>query len=652
MSPLAEIRSRFKAALSDLTDDVESALAMIRPSQDSKFGDFQANCAMPLAKRAGVPPREFALQIVDRLSVSDICEEPEIAGPGFINLTLRADWLEARAVELATDERIGHEPVSALKYVIDYSSPNVAKPMHVGHLRSSVIGNALERVLRFAGHHVISDNHIGDWGTQFGMIIYGFRNFVDQEAYANSPVTELARLYRLVNQLSDYHSANANLPKVAEEIVLQQSKVAELDASDGDAKMKKKTLKKLRGAIDGLREKQVSLQNAIEAVESNSELMEFADRHPDIARLARNETAKLHSGDEENHKLWDRFLPECLSALQVVYDKLDINFDKSLGESFYQPYLVDVVSDLEAKELAEESDGAKCVFIPGNNAPFIVQKTDGAFTYATTDLATIRYRIQEFDTQVMLYVVDTRQSEHFSLLFESAKLWGFNDVEFRHVNFGTVLDKKTKKPYKTRSGDTVGLEGLLNEAVDRAYEVVRENDDSKPDGPELDEERRRSVARSVGIGGIKYSDLHHNRESDYVFDWDKMLATNGDTATYIQYANARIHGIFRKGGIDRTSLRQSGAVVTLTDPAERALFLQLLGFSDAVDSVIRECRPNLMTQFLFETANRLTSFYGSCIVLKEPEQAVRDSRLLLCDLSGRALALGLSLLGIEAPEQM
>lgn len=647
MSALQEIRKRFTPVLAGLTDDVEASLAMIRSSQDPKFGDFQANCAMPLAKKSGVAPRDLAQQMVDEVPLDDLCETVEVAGPGFINLKLRTDWLEQQARKIVADERLGVQQVESKRIVIDYSSPNVAKPMHVGHLRSSVIGNCLERVLRFLGHDVISDNHIGDWGTQFGMIIYGYQNFVDKSAYGNEPVTELARLYRVVNQLSDYHEACRKQPEIEEQLENVAQQIAQLEGSEEDAKKRKKTLKKLRSEQGGLKETLAGMQSKRAAVDSDSERKKLAAEHSDIARLARLETAKLHSGDEENRALWDEFLPECLKALDHVYEKLGVSFDKTLGESFYQPMLADVVADLKEKGLATDSDGAICVFAEGNAAPFIVQKSDGAFTYATTDLATIRYRVEEFGTQIMLYVVDTRQSEHFNLLIDTARRWGYEDVEIQHVNFGTVLGDD-RRPFKTRSGDTVGLESLLDEAVARAYDVVVEND---PAG-NLDEDTRRAVAEAVGIGGIKYADLHHNRESDYVFNWDKMLAKNGDTATYIQYANARINGIFRKGEVDLAELSSKAESLKLEHASERGLFIQVLSFGDALAVVEREMRPNMLTQFLFDTANRFSTFYQDCPVLKEENDAIRTSRLLLCDLTARTLTQGLELLGIDAPKQM
>jgi len=645
MSILTELRNRFRPVLAELTADVETALGMVLRAQDGKFGDFQANCAMPLAKSLGKPPREIAQQIADRVSLKDLADKPDVAGPGFINVRLKDSWIEDAATRLVTDDRLGHQRVAAKRYVVDYSSPNVAKPMHVGHLRSSVIGNALDRVLRFVGHDVISDNHIGDWGTQFGMIIFGFKNFVDPAAYQQQPVTELARLYRLVNQLCDYHDAKAELPKVMARIAQLEALIQQLEAASGDSKQLKQQLKKPRTELTELQDSLKSLTGKIATVENNHELGQLATTYANIAVEARLETAKLHGGDTENQKLWNEFMPECLRALQGVYDKLGIKFDQALGESFYNPLLADVVTKLQASGLATESDGAMCVFLPGNDAPFIVRKKDGAFTYATTDLATVQYRVERFGTQVMLYVVDTRQSEHFRLLFETAKRMGFGDVEFHHVNFGTVLGNDGR-PFKTRAGDTVGLESLLDEAVARALQIVSEN------APHLDDATKKSVAEAVGIGGIKYADLHHNRESDYKFDWDKMLSMSGDTATYIQYANARMNGILRKGNVDRTALRTSGARVRLTHASERSLVMQLLSFEDAVNGVVAELKPNLLAQYLFETANRFTTFYNDCSVLNETDASTRTSRLLLCDLTARTLTLGLELLGITAPSQM
>ncbi len=658
MNALSELRGRFEKVLSELTPDPVPFVAMIKPTQDATFGDFQANCAMPLAKQRGTNPHTLATEIVGKLDIADLCQPPEVAGPGFINIRLKDDWLTEQTNRNVSDSRLGIEAVTKPKrIVIDYSAPNVAKPMHVGHLRSTVLGNALYRVAKFLGHHVLGDNHIGDWGTQFGMILFGYKNFLDREAFERDAVGELARQYRLVSQFSGYHVAKAQLPKAETLFAEVETDLIAFEANDQfNNKSGEKLLKGLRSMVNENREIVASLKRQIEAVESSPSLKALADVHPQIAELARLETAKLHAGDDENTRLWNQFVPQCLAAIQGIYDRLDIRFDMTCGESFYNPMLADVVAEFQAKGLATESDGAICVFIPGNAAPFIIRKRDGAFTYATSDLATIRYRVNEVQANTMLYVVDTRQSEHFRLLFETAKLWGYVDREFVHVNFGTILGKDNK-PYKTRSGDTIGLESLLDAAVAKARQIVNENDDRKKDDagnptPELDDATRAAVAETVGIGAIKYADLRHNRESDYVYDEDKMLATTGDTATYMQYAYARVCGIFRKGTIDRETLRNGAGQIRFTHSSERALALQLLRFSEALDGVLSECRPNILTDYLFTTANSFSTFYQECSVLKEPDVTIRTSRLLLCDLTARVIATGLDLLGIKTCEQM
>jgi arginyl-tRNA synthetase len=657
MNVLKELRSRFLNALEGLAEDPMPLAALVRPAQDSKFGDYQANCAMPLAKQRGLSPRDVAAQIVEGLALADLCDPPQIAGPGFINLNLKDGWLAHCINRLVGDERLGVVAVSRPQRIaIDYSSPNVAKPMHVGHLRSTVIGDSLYRILKFIGHEVTSDNHIGDWGTQFGMIIYGYKHFLNARAFEKYVVGELARLYRLVNQLADYHEALANRPGLqtvlAERLSRQQAPLAEpapVDKKDQEAR--KKAARRLASEIDEVKQALTAAEKKVVAVEESPELKALAGGHPRIAAAAREETAKLHAGDAENLALWRQFMPECLAAINAMYARLGVRFDLTLGESFYQPFLADVVDNLQAKGIATMSDGAACVFIPGVEAPFIVRKSDGAFTYATTDLATIRYRAEKLGADSMFYVVDARQGDHFKLLFETARRWGYAQVDFRHISFGTILDEN-RQPYKTRSGDTVGLESLLDESVIEARKIVDALDDSKPAGPELDEAARAKISEAVGLGAIKYADLSQNRESDYIFSWAKMLATKGDTATYLQYAYARVCGIFRKGEIDRGDCRTAGGEILLTHPAERALGLQLVRFSEAVDEAAGECRPNFLTSYLFETANSFSTFFEQCPVLKAESSDLRRSRLLLADLTARILAKGLDLLGIQTIEQM
>jgi len=599
MSILVELADRFRRVLGDLVDDPEPLLEMLRPSQDPRFGDYQANLAMPLGKRLGRSPREVAAEIVERLEVDDLCLPPEVAGPGFINLRVRDDRIARRLRAAVSDPRLGIAEVDKPRtFVIDYSAPNVAKPMHVGHIRSTVIGNSLYRTLRFLGHRVIGDNHLGDWGTQFGMIIYGYKHFLDPEAYRQNPVEELARLYRLVQELIDYHEGTSKLPQMTR---AAQEKVAAA--------------------------------------------------HRDIGSAVLEETAKLHAGDEENLRLWREFMPHCLEEIDRMYRRLDVAFDHTLGESFYQDRLESIVGDLLRRGVARESDGAVCIFLEGHDVPMIIRKKDGAFLYATTDLATLRYRMETFKADAILYVVDHRQSLHFEQLFASARMLGYQNVQLEHVSFGTVLGEDGR-PFKTRSGDTVALEGLLDEAVRRAAEIVAANDDAKPDGPELSAAERARVAETVGLGALKYADLSHNRTSDYVFSYDKMLAMTGNTGTYMQYAYARVRSIFAKGNVDVEALRASGTPILLDTPAERALGLELVRFSEAIDLVVADYRPNQLTSYLFGLANRYSTFYEQCPVLKAETDAVRNSRLLLCDLTARTIRKGLELLGINVVDRM
>ncbi|QDV30068.1 Arginine--tRNA ligase [Planctopirus ephydatiae] len=660
MNLLQLLRQRLRDALVTLTPEPENFVDMLRPAGDTRFGDFQANCAMPMQKSIGKPAREIAEQIVQGLKIDDICEPATVAGPGFINLKLKESWLEQAATECAHDVQLGLEPASpSRRYIVDFSSPNVAKPMHVGHLRSTVIGHALYKVLKKLGHSVQSDNHIGDWGTQFGMIIFGYKNFRHEGAFEIAPVAELARLYRLVNQLSDYHALKSTFSEIEARVPTATKSLAEAqelltNAAKSGVKKSPELQQQVKKAEAELREATEALESAtkkISAVESEPELLKIAAKHPRIAENARLETAKLHAGDPENLALWNQFLPDCLKALEGLYARFDLKFDMTLGESWYNPMLPGMLERLEKAKLLTTSQGAQCVFIEGYEAPFIVRKSDGAFTYATTDLATIEYRVDSLQADAILYVVDSRQSEHFDMLFATARKLGYDNVELTHVKFGTILGED-KRPFKTRSGDTVGLESLLDEAVVRARQIVNAGDDGKPTGAELDDTTRQAIAEIVGIGGIIYADLHHSRESDYTFSFEKMLATRGDTATYMQYAYARTHGIFRKGGIDIEQLRKGKHPIRLTQPCERMLALQLVRFGEALHDVAAEYRPNVLTQYLFETANRFSTFFDECPVLKETDESIRNSRLLLCDWTARVMKEGLDLLGIRVAEKM
>jgi arginyl-tRNA synthetase len=679
MNTLALLRDRFAAALAKLgvdEADVPSLAEMVLPSQDAKFGDYQANCAMPLGKRLGKPPREIATQLVALLDLAGVCEPPEIAGPGFINLRLKDGWLvEQLAAASADIERLGVAPAEKPRtIVVDYSSPNVAKPMHVGHIRSTVIGDALYRTLNFLGHRAISDNHLGDWGTQFGMIIYGYKHFVDDAAFRQSPVAELTRLYKLVNSLVEYHEIrNEKIPGLQKKLAEAERQLAALraNAPPADAKDAKKDAKRLRQAEaqpNELRAELAELHSKIDAVDNDAELSKLAAAHPEIRQQVLQETARLHGGDPTNVELWRQFLPACLAEMETIYKRLGVTFDHTLGESFYQDRLRGVVKDLADKGLARESDGAICVFLEGHEVPMIVQKQDGAFLYSTSDLATIQYRMGEWRPDAILYVVDHRQSLHFDQLFAAARLWGYRDVELEHLAFGTVLGDDGR-PFKTRSGTSVGLAGLLDEAVERAYAIVAQNDDVRPE-PLLSDDQRRQVAETIGIGAIKYADLAHNRTSDYVFSYDKMLAMTGNTATYMQYSYARVKSIFAKAGVEaeairiadcglriadskqQSEIRNPKSEILVTTPQERALAIALLQFSEALARVVSDYRPNHLTAYLFELASRYSDFFENCPVLRAETDELRMSRLRLCDLTARTIQRGLNLLGIEVVERM
>jgi len=656
MNVLALLKSRFQPAIAALISDParqRELLEMIRVAQDPKFGDYQANFAMPLGKQLGKSPRDVAAQVLSAAKLDDVCQPAEIAGPGFINLRLRDDWLADQIGAAVRDERVGIEPAARPRtIVIDYSSPNVAKPMHVGHIRSTVIGDALCRTLRFLGHKVISDNHLGDWGTQFGMIIYGYKHFRDDDAYKANPVQELGRLYKLVSRLVDYRESQQALPEAERKLSQRQAELAaQKDAAKSpDKQVAKKAsdaIRKLTSQIAEQSDAVESLRRKIAAVENDPTLVKILADHPDIDQAVLAETAKLHAGDEENLRLWHEFLPNCRDEIKRVYGRMNVQFDYEHGESFYHDRLAAVVEDLRRKGLATESQGAICVFLDGFEAPMIVQKKDGAFLYSTTDLATIQYRMENWKPDAILYVVDHRQSDHFDKLFAAARLWSYKGVELQHVKFGTVMGQDGK-PYKTREGVAEGLESLLNEAVSRAAHIVAEND---PEG-HLSDAEQQQIAEIVGIGALKYADVSQNRTSDYTFSYDKMLLMNGNTATYMQYSHARVQSIFAKGSFSPEEIRRDDSPIDLSHPAERALAVMLMRFGDALAEVEADYMPHHLTTYLFDLAKTYFTFYEECPVLKADTDARRTSRLKLCDLTARTIRQGLDLLGIRAPEKM
>ena len=591
MNLLQFLQQQFHQALKDLTADPAPYVAMVKPAQDARHGDYQANCAMALAKELGRKPRDIAQEIRQRIPTGDWLMPPEIAGPGFINLRLRPEWLAQQLPIMARDPRLGVAAASPPRtLVIDFSSPNVAKPMHVGHLRSTIIGESLARLQRFLGHHVVTDNHLGDWGTQFGMLLYGYKHFHNEEALKADPVREMARLYIHVRGL--------------------------MDATDDDAPE--------------------NLSNP-------------------IAEAVRQETVKLHAGDAENVRLWQMFMPWCREEIDRIYRRLDVRFDHTHGESFYNPMLPDIVRSLLERGIAQESEGAVVIFLRENEPPALIRKKDGAFTYTTSDLATIRYRVEAWRPDATLYVVDFRQALHFKNLFEVARRWGYDKVELEHISFGSVLGAD-RRPIKTREGGAIELGQLLDEAVQRGrtvYEQTRaERVARSEDVLELSAEERQRIAEVVGLGAVKYADLSQNRTSDYVFNWDKMLAMDGNTSTYMQYAYARVRSIFRKGGDKEDLFRSNPPDVSLGTPAERVLALQLLRLNESLEAAALEYKPNLITAYLWDLTKAYSNFFENCPVLKAETTSLRQSRLLLCDLTGRVIAQGLELLGIQTVERM
>jgi arginyl-tRNA synthetase len=591
MNLIAATRALFRPALEQLSPDpakIGDYLAMIKPAQSAEHGDYQANIAMPLAKALKRKPPEVAGELIAKLPPNDLIETTTIAGPGFINIRLKNAALAARVEQIARDDRLGAPLADTPKtIVVDYSGPNVAKPLHVGHLRSTIIGEALFRLLRFLGHKVVGDNHLGDWGTQFGMLLYGYKNHLDKPAYEKNPVRELARLYRHVRELAK--------------------------ANDDDE----------------------------------------AEKGNPVAAAYRAETVKLHAGDPENLALWKQFMPACMEEVEAIYRRLDVRFDHQYGESFYDPMLADVVTSLLEKNIAERSEGA-VIIREGKDKVSLIQKRDGAYTYTTTDLATIQYRAQTWQPAAMLYVVDFRQGDHFKNLFAAAKRWGYDDVELTHVSFGSVLGEDGK-PFQTRGGKVVELADLLDQAEQlglRKYEEnCQERRERGEEVPALDDAEKKSIAEAVGLGAVKYADLSQNRTSDYRFSFEKMLATDGNTATYMQYAYARCRSILRKSEVDVERLRHAPAVA-LDSPFERALALQLSRWSEALDAAAVDYLPHLLTAYLWDLAKTYSAFFVNCPVLKADTPALRDSRLLLCDLTSRVIRQTLDLLGIRVVERM
>jgi arginyl-tRNA synthetase len=588
------IQQRLQEAVRSVLPDADTTTVLVQPCPDPKFGDYQTNALISLAKVRKMNPRQLAADVLGKLDVSDWCEKVEIAGAGFLNFGLAKAAVSRTLGSAASGEHLFFDKTAQPRtVVVDFSSPNVAKPMHVGHIRSTVLGDALARGLRLLGHRVITDNHLGDWGTQFGMLLVGWKTVLEPAALKSDPLREMERIYKVISARCD-----ASKP--------------EFDSS--------------------------------------------------ILERARSELVKLQASDPENLGIWKEMIRLSQAQFEEVYGRLGVKFDHTLGESFYNSQLQGVVDELLRAGIAVETRGAKAVLSDGTLPPkedpflvqkegkwvanpFIIQKQDGGFNYATTDLATLSHRLQEWHADEIIYVTDGRQQLHFRQLFAAFRRWHPEArTRLAHVWFGSILGEDGK-PFKTRSGETVRLSALLDEAEERAFKVVSEK------SPALPEAERRQIAQVVGIGAVKYADLLPNRQSDYVFSWDKLLALNGNTAPYLQYAYARIRSIFRKGGLQDEAVQTDLSEVSVNEPSEVALAKHLLNFGLILEGVTQEYRPNFLCNYLYELASYFTGFYEHCPVLQsDPE--TRKNRLVLCHLTAKVLGQGLAILGIETLEQM
>ena len=587
MTISAQLTEKLLAALTQVGVEVpDPKRIQIKPADDLRYGDYQSTVAMMMAKPAGKNPRELATEIMEAIDIGELAEVT-IAGPGFLNFTLTPATWSAQARAQLSDDKLGVPTVDdADTIVIDFSAPNVAKPMHIGHIRSTIIGECLGRISSRLGHNVIKDNHIGDWGTQFGMVTWAWKQGVDEAALEEAPLQELLRLYRHASESS----------------------------KDDEA----------------------------------------------IKDLCRQELVKLQQGDEENTEIWNRCLALSKKGLNEIYDRLDVSFDYWLGESAYNDVLTPLVERLEKENLARESDGALCIFSEEKSKPkadpfkinrdgewqdfpMIIRKKDGGFNYATTDIATFEHRANEFNADKVWIIVDIRQSSHFNQLFDVAKRLGYDELDLKHIAFGTILGKDGK-PLKTRAGDLPQLADVLDDAVKAARAVVGAKS-------HLDtEEEKDELAELIGVNSVKFTELSHHRLSDYTFDLDKMVALEGDTAPYLFYSYVRARSIFRKleaGEFDQLKIEN----LKVTEPAEIQLVRMLTRYGDNVRTVLDDFRPNLLATYLLELARSFHSYFEACPVLKSEGQT-RESRLLLCELTSRVIKDGLGLLAIDVPERM
>ena len=571
------LSEKIKQAMSEAGADAQCE-ALVRQSGKVQFGDYQANGIMPAAKKLGLNPREFAQNVLDKADLQDIAEKTEIAGPGFINIFLKNTWLAENINRAVQDPKLGVHNPEKQTVVVDYSSPNVAKEMHVGHLRSTIIGDAVVRTLEFLGNHVIRANHVGDWGTQFGMLI-AYLEKMENEHASEMELSDLEAFYRAAKK--------------------------------------------------------------------------HYDEDPVFAEKARNYVVKLQSGDEYCRTMWQKLVKITMQQNQHNYDRLNVTLtDKDvMGESLYNPMLPGIVEDLKKQGLAVEDDGALVVYLDefknkdGDPMGVIVQKKDGGFLYTTTDIAAAKYRYETLKAHRALVFSDTRQSQHMQQAWLITRKAGYvpDSFQLEHKNFGMMLGKDGK-PFKTRSGDTVKLADLLDEAIERAGVLISQKSTA------LSEQEKADVIEAVGIGSVKYADLSKNRTTDYVFDWDNMLSFEGNTAPYMQYAYTRIRSIFNRSQIALSEVEQ--AKLSITDEKERALAIKLLQFEEAVQVVGKEGTPHVLCAYLYELAGVFSSFYEHCPILNNDDQQVKLSRLKLALLTERTLKQGLDLLGIKTVEKM
>ena len=563
------IEEVFMTAIHKLYPDKELKPIEISIATNEKFGDFQTNFAMMNSKIIGKNPRAIAQEIVDNLEPNNVIDKLEIAGPGFINIFLKSEYLG----ELLKKSRNEKYDFSFLNrdgdVIIDFSSPNIAKRMHIGHLRSTIIGDSVARIYRYLGYHLVADNHIGDWGTQFGKLIIGYRKWLNQEAYKENAIEELERVY--------------------------------------------------------------------------VEFTKQSEEHPELEEEARLELKKLQDGDEENYALWKEFIKVSLDEYEKLYTRLDVHFDTYYGESFYHPMMQGVVDELVEKGLAVEDDGAKVVFFPeeDNLFPCIVQKKDGAFLYSTSDIATIKFRRENYNVNKLIYLTDERQQDHFKQFFKITEMLGW-DVEKYHIWFGIM--RFADGVFSTRKGNVIRLEQLLDEGKKRAYDIVNEKN------PDLSAEEKDQIAEVVGVGAIKYADLSQNRQSPIIFEWDKILSFEGNTAPYLQYSYARIQSILRKAAAEGKEIDYSKEI-KIENKQERALADHIATFPMVVLKAAESFKPNIIADYLFELSKKFNSFYNSCPILNQ-EDDILYSRGLIAKVAGETIKEGLSLLGIKTLDRM